>query len=498
MTPYVASSFQQHSLTATMGIASNLIAGLIKLPFAKLMNVWGRPQAFGLVIIIMTIGIIMMAACNNIETYAAALVFYNVGYSTIDFTTTIFIADTSSLKSRAFMIAFSSSPYLATVWAYGPAAESALERIGFRWGLGIWAIVYPAVTVPLWALFYYYQRKAVKSGLVKTTKVDRTVVESIIYWIKEFDVIGILLAAAGLGLFLLSFAIYSYQTNTWRSPLIICFLIFGGLLVIAFALWEKYLAPVTFIPWHLITNRTVFFTYSMVASIYTAWYIWDTYFYSFLIVVFRTSITDATYITNIYTVGSCVCALIMGVIIRINGRLKWQALYSGYPLTVLGVGLMIKFRQPGGDVGYLVMCLIFIAFGGGVLVICEQMTVMAVSTQRDIPAVIAMESMIASVGGSIGSAIAAAMWTGIFPQKLHQYLPESAESNFDAIYGDLTTQSSYPVGSPTRDAIDRAYGDTQRLMLIASTCLYSIALFSILMWKDINVKKIEQVKGMVW
>jgi MFS family permease len=481
-----------------MGIVSGLVSGLFKLPYAKLLNVWGRPQAFGLMIIIMTAGLIMMAACQNVETYAAAQVFYNVGYSTIDFTITIFIADTSSLKSRAFMIAFASSPYLATVWAYGPAAQSILDGPGFRWGLGVWAIIYPVVCTPLWALFYYYQRKAIKNGMMPKEKSGRSKAQSIVYWIKQFDVIGILLLAAGLALFLLAFALYSYQSNTWKSPLIICFLIFGGLLVIAFALWEKFLAPVTFIPWELMTNKTVFFTYTMVASIYTAWYIWDNYFYSFLIVVFRESVTHATYITNIYTVGSCFCALVMGVIIRFNGRLKWQALYFGVPLTILGVGLMINFRQPDSHIGYIVMCQIFIAFGGGILVICEQMTVMAVSTQRDIPAILAMESMIASVGGSIGSAIAAAMWTGIFPNKLEKYLPADAQSSLANIYGSIDVQSSYPPGSATRDAINQAYGDTQRLMLITATCLYSITITSVLMWKNINVKNIEQVKGMIW
>ena len=499
LTPYVTSNFQAHSLTATTSIVASLVSGLIKLPYAKLMNIWGRPQAFGFMIIVMTTGLIMMAGCNNVKTYAAAQVFYSTGYSCIDFTTTIFIADTSSLKSRAFMIAFAGSPWIATVWAYGPAAQSALDGVGFRWGLGVWAIVYPVVTVPLFALFYYNQKKAEKQGLVpEKPTTNRNWKESIVYYFKEFDVIGLLLAATGLALFLLAFSLYSYQKDTWKSPLIICFFIFGGLLVIAFALWEKYLAPVTFIPWHLMTDRTVFFTYTMVASIYCAWYIWDTYFYSFLIVVFNQSVTHASYISNIYTVGACTCSLILGVIIRFNGRLKWLALYFGVPLTALGVGLMIHFRQPDQDIGYIVMCQIFVAFGGGVLVICEQMTVMAVSSHQNIPAVLAMESMIASVGGAIGYAIAAAMWTGIFPNKLMKYLPADAQADFASIYGDLTVQSSYPIGSPTRDGINHAYGETQKLMLIAATSLYTITLASVLMWRSINVKNIQQVKGLVW
>ncbi|KAJ4244217.1 hypothetical protein NW762_014599 [Fusarium torreyae] len=498
LTPYVTSNFNAHSMTATVSIPASIISGVIKLPYAKLMNIWGRPQAFGLCIVIMTMGLIMLPACPNVATYAAALVFYQVGYSTIDFTCTIFIADTSQLKSRAFMIAFAGSPYLATVWAYGPAAQSILDRLGFRWGLGIWAIIYPIATVPLFGLFYYYQWKAQKAGLLKRESSGRTVTESIKHWAIQFDVIGIFLLSAGLVLFLLAFALYSYQPNTWKSPLTICFLVIGGLLVISFTLWEKFLAPVTFVPWYLITNRTVFFTYTMVASIYTAWYIWNNYFYSMLVVVFHQSVTHATYISNIYTMGSCFMALVIGAVIRVNGRLKWHALYFGVPLTALGVGLMIHFRQPDVDIGYIVMCQIFIAFGGGILVICEQMTVMAVSTQRDIPAVLAVESMISSIGGSIGDAIAAAMWTGIFPAKLMKYLPSSALDNFANIYGDMTVQSSYPIGSPTRDAIEHAYGDAQRLMLIAACSLYTITLVSVMMWKSINVKNITQLKGTVW
>lgn len=498
LTPYVTSAFKEHSLTATTSIISTLIGGLVKLPYAKLIDIWGRPQGFAVMVACLTLGLIMMAGCNNVKTYCAAQVFYNVGYYGIDFSITIFIADTSSLKNRAFLIAFIASPYLATVWAYGPAAQSILSTIGFRWGFGIWAIIFPIVCVPLFSLFYFNQKKAEKQGVLPVNEINRTFMESVIYYIKEFDVPGLILIAAGLALFLLSFSLYSYQPDQWRSPLIICFIIFGGLLIIAFALYEKYIAPVTFIPWSLLMDRTVITTYTMVASLYCAWYLWDSYFYSFLIVVFGESVTDATYITNIFTVGSTFWSLVMGVIIRYNGRLKWQALYFGVPITILGVALMIKFRQPDASIGYIVMCQIFIAFGGGTLVICEQMTVMAVSSHQHIPAVLAMEAMMANIGSSIGSTIAAAMWTGIFPKKLAKYLPADAQSNLVSIYGSLVVQSSYPVGSPTRDAINRSYGDTQRLLLIAATCLYSITWGSVMLWRDINVKNMKQIKGRIF
>ncbi|RDW67667.1 hypothetical protein BP6252_09063 [Coleophoma cylindrospora] len=497
LTPYVTSAFEEHSLTATTSILSGLIGGLVKLPYAKFMDIFGRPQGLCLMLTSVVMGLIMMAACKNVQTYCAAQVFYYVGYNGIDFTITIFIADTSKLKNRAWWIAYASSPYLITTWVYGPAVQRIIAEngIGFRWGFGIWTIVYPIVCFPLIFLLWSNQKKAEKQGLIVKQPSGRTFLQSLKFYLIEFDVVGLLLLSAGLALFLLSFSLYAKQANTWRSPLIICFLIFGGLLVAAFVLYERYVAPKTFVPWYLIKNRTVFFTFSMVASLYTAWYIWDNYFYSYMIAVWGLSVTNATYVSNIYTIGSCFWVLIMGAVIKWNGRLKWEAVFIGVPLTILGVGLMIHFRQPDINIGFIVMCQIFIAFGGGTLVICEQMTVMAVSKHQDIPAILATEAMIANIGGSIGSTIASAMWQGIFPKKLLQYLPADAQADFASIYGDLTVQASYPAGSPTKLAINRSYSETQRLMLIAATCLYSITWGSTLMWEDVDVRKIEQLKG---
>lgn len=79
LTPFVTSSFKTHSLTAATGIMAGLIGGLIKLPLAKILDIWGRPHGFAGMVFCLTLGLIMMAACNNVETYAAGQVFYWVG-----------------------------------------------------------------------------------------------------------------------------------------------------------------------------------------------------------------------------------------------------------------------------------------------------------------------------------------------------------------------------------------------------------------------------------
>jgi hypothetical protein len=58
---------------------SSIIGGVAKIPTAKILDTWGRPQGTGLMAVIWTIGFIMMAACNNVQTYAAAQVFAVTG-----------------------------------------------------------------------------------------------------------------------------------------------------------------------------------------------------------------------------------------------------------------------------------------------------------------------------------------------------------------------------------------------------------------------------------
>jgi MFS family permease len=395
------------------------------------------------------------------------------------------------------MFAYATSPYIITTWIGPYIAESTLNGPGFRWGFGIFCIVMPIVCTPLLGLFAYYHRIADKKGLIPKHDSGRTLGQSVWHYAREFDVFGLLLITAGITLFLLPFNIYSYQGDGWKAPIIICFLIFGFLLVVAFAVWEKFFAPVKFLPYHLFLDRTFMGACILAGSVFVSFYCWDSYFSSFLQVVNDLDVTKAGYLTNTYTIGSCLFSFVVGYWIRRTGRFKWICLGFGVPFTILGVGLMLKFRQPDVNVGYIVMCQIFIAFAGGTIVICEQTAAMAVVSHQYVAVVIAIEGMFSSIGNGIGSSIAAAIWQGVFPKKLAKHLPESELGNLTLIYGSLEVQLSYPVGSAARKAIQHAYADAQRMMIIAGTCVLVVSFFAVFAWRDINVKERKQVKGRV-
>lgn len=265
--------------------------------------------------------------------------------------------------------------------------------------------------------------------------------------------------------------------------------------MILFALYEKYLSPRSFIPFELLTDRTVMSACGLAAFLFTSFYLWDSYFYSYLQAVHGLTVTDAGYVTNIYSIGSCFWSVVLAAVIRVTGRFKWLAL-SMLGLELLGVGLMIHFRQPALGIGYVVMCQIFIAFGGGSLVICEEMAVMAAAPHQAVASMLALIGLFSSVGGGIGQAISAAIYTNKFPAALERALPGNGTLNA-LLYGSLTVQLEYPFGSPERDAVVYAYGEAMWYLTIASFVFLVPCIVFIVLWQDFKVKDLRQVKGRV-
>lgn len=497
LSPYVTSDYAEHSLTPTVSILASVIGGCCNLTMAKILDVFGRPQGFLFCIVLATIGLIMMAACRSVEMYAAAQVFYTVGNNMLQYTLGIFIADTTSLKSRGLMVAYYSSANFITVWLASPLSQGFLDGPGWKWCYGTFAFIIPFICFPLLGLFIYYQLQARKKGIAPKAAKHGNFWKTLTFYCYQFDIIGLLLLTSGLALFLLPFNLYSLQADGWRSNMIICFLVFGVALMVSFALWEKFFARVKFVPFNLLVDRTVLGAYILGATLFCSYYSWNAYFTSYLQVVNDLSVKTAGYVVGVYTIISTVAAIIVGAYIRKSGHFKAVTAYVGVPLSIFGVGLMIHFREPDQNVGYIVMCLIFLSFGAGIIVITDEIAAISTCAHQNIAAIIAVDSMFSGIGGAIGLSISAAIWTDQLPKKLLEYLPADQVENLEYIYADLTTQLSYPVGSEGRLAIQHAYGDVQKLLLITGTAFWVIGVVAVAFWRNVDVSTFKQVKGYV-
>lgn len=274
-------------------------------------------------------------------------------------------------------------------------------------------------------------------------------------------------------------------------------LVVGFVLLVGFGAYEALLAPTPMLNFKLLSDRTVIGTCLLGATYQIAYYCWANYFTSFLQVVNNVTLAQAGYIMNTFSVVSGVLLFLVGFAIRKTGHFKWL-LYIAVPLYVFAQGLMIYFRRPNQSVGYLVMCQVFISIGGSIFIIIQQVAIQSAVDHQHVAAALALLFVVGTTGGALGSTISGAIWTNTFLGALTRNLPESALADAETIYSDLDTQLSYETGSPERIAIQESYGYAQARMLAAGTAIIGLAFVSILLIRNINVSKIQQVKGMVF
>lgn len=180
-------NFQSAPQISTANILGTIIGGVLKLPIAKSLNIWGRTESFLFFVGVYVLGMIIVAASNGPNAYAAGYVFYWIGYDAIYLILDIFIADTSGLRNRAFAFAFSSTPFICTAFTGPLAAQSFLKMTTWRWAIGAFCLIMPVVFGPLAIVFKFYQIKAEKMGLFKRVDSGRTPLQSLIHYIHEFD-----------------------------------------------------------------------------------------------------------------------------------------------------------------------------------------------------------------------------------------------------------------------------------------------------------------------
>lgn len=184
---YVYGSFKSAPQIPTAYIASSIIGGVLKLPLGKTLNLWGRAEGLAISLLIYTIGMIILAACNGPNVYVAGYVLYWIGYYCIYLILEIFIADTTGLRNRAWAFAFSTTPFICTGFTAPLAVNSFIKTSGWRWGFGVFAITQPFVFGSLAVVFKYYEKKAEKLGIYKKQPSGRTVGQSILHYFHEFD-----------------------------------------------------------------------------------------------------------------------------------------------------------------------------------------------------------------------------------------------------------------------------------------------------------------------
>ncbi|KAF4313590.1 Fungal trichothecene efflux pump [Botryosphaeria dothidea] len=491
--PFATSSYGVHSLLSTVSVVQAIVNSVIKPPMGKIADVFGRSESFTFAVTVYVVGYIQQAASNNINTYASAQIFYAAGSQGLQVLQQIFIADTTNLLNRALFSTIPDIPFLATVWIGPEIAGSILPD--WRWGYGMWAIILPAAFLPLALALFLNQRKAGKMGILPSSPFKGQSAVSVLksLWF-ELDFFGLLLLAAAISLILIPLTIATRQSDGWASGKIIAMLVIGIICLLLFPFWErsKKLAPNAFFPKDLFKERTVLAGIGIAFFYFMAFYLSVYPFYSsYLIIVQNKGVTAAGRIVQTFTFTSTVSSIVVSFMIKYTGHYKYFITF-GACIYMMGLGLTYRYRDEGVSTSTLVGCQIATGIGGGMLNVPAQLGVQASASHQQVAAATAVFLTILEIGGAVGNAISGAIWTNSVPKKLEQYLPAEIRDQASLIYGNVTLASTgWAMGTPEREAINRAYQETMHTLLTVAVCVSAPLIPLSLLMKNYRLDKHE-------
>ncbi|WVQ71398.1 hypothetical protein IAR50_000932 [Cryptococcus sp. DSM 104548] len=478
-TAFATSSFGEHTVLGTITVITSIMAGVAKPFIAKLADLWSRPLALTVAVFFFTIGYIIIAASKTVSDVAGGEVLYTLGNTGIDFLTGILIADITSLQWRGFIIGVYSLPFIIWAFVAGDISDgiSAYSSNGWRWGYGMFTIMVPVCIAPAVLILFWADKKAKQVGalslasstytrdmiLRKQEAARRTFLQAFIYYARQIDAVGLLLLGFAFGCILSPFTLSSTASNGYKNPSLIALLVVGGVLFIAFCLWEWKFASHPIMPARVF-NRTFIGCVLIDWNYYFSGYLSDAYWSSWLWVVTDYDAKQYTYMGNILTVGLCFFAVLAGVIQRYTHRFKYLQL-AGLGIRIIGMGLGFMAVNGHLTTAVMVSSRVLISLGGGISVTSSQVAVQGSVPHADMALAMAILSLWTSIGGAIGSAIAASVWNRRVPYFLNEYVGDVYNSTeLAGIFGDITVARA----AEPRDQIIRAYNDAIHPLMLAA------------------------------
>ena len=274
-------------------------------------------------------------------------------------------------------------------------------------------------------------------------------------------------------------------------------IIIGGFLLFLFAVWEYWFAQVPYLEWKYVKNVTVMTGALAYGVMFLSTEAWNGYFSSFMQAVPRFSYKSSNYILNAYSAASYFFGPFVGFLIQYTCRYKWITILIAMPFEIVGTALLVKFRTRDAKPGLLAMTQVFVGIGGAIIPNTAQIALMASVTHNEVASVLAIFQTVYSVLSSIGEAICGAIWNNVIPRRLDQTLPPDMKNLTMTLVDDFTISLKYPRDSPIPLAIDSAYGEAIRIQAIVGACVLPLLLASVIFWKDLDLKKLQQTEGQV-
>jgi MFS family permease len=294
-----------------------------------------------------------------------------------------------------------------------------------------------------------------------------------------------------------------YAWTSWRTlvPLTI-----GAVGLVGFVFWEIYGAPEPLIRLSIFGNQTASISYFIDVSLvarFSPWVftdvpmqvlhgliLWCLLYYMPLyyeaVQGYSPIIAGVALFPDTFTVAPL--AVVTGISITVTGHYRW-AVWSGWAITVLGVGLSTLLKVDTSIPAWIFLTMVS-GVGLGILFPSMQFSLQAATTNKDMGFAVAMFSFFRTFGQAIGVAIGGVIFQNQMEKKLRaypQFAPRASELAKDAA-ALVQIIKATPEGQDKLD-LRTAYIDSMRVIFIVLCALAGVALVSSFFIKSYDLNR---------
>ncbi|KAL4905508.1 hypothetical protein BDW74DRAFT_17577 [Aspergillus multicolor] len=458
---FATSDFHQLGMLATLNTAASIITAIGKPPIAKLSDVLGRGEAYIITVTFYILSYILCASSQSFNTYAGGYVFYALGQAGMAILNSTIVSDLSSMRWRGFAYNILYIPFLVTPWVSAFIVDSVVHGVGWRWGIGMFAILMPFCASFIIITLLVFQRRAKNVGLILNERL------TIYSFCSRIDLGGIILLSGGFALVLLPITLAATATDRWSTPWVDALIVLGAIVLVSLVPYEKYLARHPIVPVRYFRTMSVVLSVLLGCIDNIGYGATHTYLFVWSMVSHNFSPRDAQFLTYTNGVAQALIGIGTGLLMYRYRTYKWIGV-AGAVVRMVGYGVMVRLRTNESSVGELFAVQLVQGLGSGIIE-----TIIIVAAQISVPhaelaQVTSLVMLGTFLGNGIGSAVAGAIYTGQLRKRLRVHLgADVSEVQLTRLYNSITgTLPDW--GTAERTAVNQAYSDVMGYITIAA------------------------------
>ncbi|KAI9927049.1 hypothetical protein MW887_003430 [Aspergillus wentii] len=461
---YATSAFNQLSMLATLNTAASIITGVCKPPIAKMSDVVGRAETYIFTISCFILSYILCASSKDFNTYAGGYVFYSIGQGGTSMLNSVIVSDFSSMRWRGFSYNLLYLPFLIIPWVSAFIIDSVVNGIGWRWGIGMFAILMPFCASFIIITLLIFQHRAKRSGVVLTERLN------LVTFFSRIDLGGVILLSGGFALLLIPITIAATTTSRWRTPWVDVLIALGAICLLCLYPYEKYFAKYPVVPARYFRTLSVVIPVSLSCIDNISFGATHTYLYAWSIVSHNFSPRDAQFLTYTNGVAQCLVGMLSGLLMYRFRSYKWIGVV-GAIVRLVGYGVMVRLRSNDSSTAELFIVQLVQGVGSGVIETVNIVAAQIVVPHDELAQVTSLVMLGALLGNGIGSAIAGGIYTEELRNRLRFRMGSGvSEKEVNTVYDSIT--GGLPAwGTAERTAVNQAYSDVMGYITIAALAI---------------------------